>query len=128
MSAFSGFTADQYKNWIITFSIPVLYDILPSPHFECWRSFVLACRIICKRNLVLADVNLCDALLMAFCRTVEVLYGPSAITPNMHMHGHIKEIIRDFGPVYAFWLFSYERYNGILGHQTKTIIGLSNHS
>ena len=117
MSAFSGFTADQYKNWIITFSIPVLYDILPSPHFECWRSFVLACRIICKRNLALADVNLCDALLMAFCRTVEVLYGTSAITPNMHMHGHIKDIIRDYGPVYAFWLFSYERYNGILGHQ-----------
>ena len=119
MSAFSGFTADQHKNWIITFSIPVLYDILPSPHFECWHSFVLACRIICKRNLTLADVNLCDALLMAFCRTVEVLYGTSAVTPNMHVHGHIKENILDYGPVYAFWLFSYERYNGLLGHQPK---------
>ena len=23
----------------------------------------------------------------------------------------------DYGPVYSFWLFSFERYNGILGHQ-----------
>lgn len=33
------------------------------------------------------------------------------------MHGHISEVIKDYGPVYAFWLFSYERYNGILGFQ-----------
>lgn len=48
-SRFSGFTADQFKNWITIFSIPALYGILPSPHLECWRSFVLACRILCKK-------------------------------------------------------------------------------
>lgn len=26
----------------------------------------------------------------------------------------------DFGPVYAFWLFSYEQYNGILQHQPSS--------
>lgn len=35
----------------------------------------------------------------------------------MHMHGHLKDSILDFGPVQEFWLFSYERYNGILGNQ-----------
>ena len=43
-SGFSGFKADQFKNWINIHSIPALYDILPSEHLECWRSFVLACR------------------------------------------------------------------------------------
>ena len=33
----------------------------------------------------------------------------------MHMHLHLKDSILDYRPVYAFWLFSYERYNGILG-------------
>ena len=28
-----------------------------------------------------------------------------------------EEILDDFGPVYAFWCFSFERYNGILGSQ-----------
>ena len=32
----------------------------------------------------------------------------------------LKECILDFGPVYGFWLFSFERYNGILGgYHTK---------
>ena len=33
----------------------------------------------------------------------------------MHLHGHLASCIRDYGPVYAFWLFSFERFNGILG-------------
>lgn len=35
----------------------------------------------------------------------------------MHMHLHLKDMILDYGPVYGFWLFSYERYNGILEQQ-----------
>lgn len=42
-TVFRGFTADQKKSWVIIFSIPCLFGILPSMHFECWRHFVLAC-------------------------------------------------------------------------------------
>lgn len=45
------------------------------------------------------------------------MYGESAITPNMHLHGHLRDVLKDYGPVQEFWLFPYERYNGILGHQ-----------
>lgn len=116
-TGFAGFTADQFKNWIIIFSIPALYGILTGHHLECWRHFVLACRILCKHSLSLDDVTLADALLMQFCNRVQQIYGESAVTPNMHMHAHLKDVILDYGPVYGFWLFSFERYNGILGKQ-----------
>ena len=32
----------------------------------------------------------------------------------MHMHTHLSECILDYGPSHVFWLFSFERYNGIL--------------
>lgn len=35
------------------------------------------------------------------------------------MHGHIKDTVLDFGSLYSFWLFSFERYNGMLS-QTET--------
>ena len=54
-------------------------------------------------------------LLLKFCKNVESLYGNLAITPNMHLHCHIAECVKDFGPIYGFWLLSFERYNGILG-------------
>ena len=116
-SSFSGFTADQFKNWTTIYSIPALYGILPSEHLQCWRHFVLACRILCKQSLSIADTRLADALLLQFCKCVQDLFGEMCITPNMHMHGHLKDILEDFGPVYAFWCFSFERYNGILGSQ-----------
>lgn len=33
------------------------------------------------------------------------------------MHGHLKDVLIDFGPVQEFWCFSFERFNGILGNQ-----------
>ena len=47
-TGFSGFTADQFKNWVTLFSIPSLHGILNEEHLECWRHFVLACRLFCK--------------------------------------------------------------------------------
>ncbi|OAD78444.1 hypothetical protein PHYBLDRAFT_157553 [Phycomyces blakesleeanus NRRL 1555(-)] len=32
----------------------------------------------------------------------------------MHLHLHLGKCVHDFGPIYAFWLFSFERYNGLL--------------
>ena len=116
-SGFSGFKADQFKNWINIYSIPALYDILSSEHLECWRHFVLACRILCKQSLSHVEVDIADSLLIQFCKRVERLFGESAITPNMHLHGHIKDILLDYGPVQEFWCFSFERFNGILGKQ-----------
>ena len=33
----------------------------------------------------------------------------------MHLHGHLFDCLFDFGQIYLFWLFSFERENGILG-------------
>ena len=116
-SGFSGFTAEQLKNWINLYSVPVLYEILPTEHMECWRYFVLASRILSRRKLSQSLINLSDTLLMKFCRTVQDLYGEMAITPNLHMHAHLQQTVEDYGPAHGFWLFPYERCNGILGKQ-----------
>ena len=114
---FSGFKADQFKTWITIYSIPALFSILSDDHFECWRHFVLACRILCKHSLSHLDISLADSLLIQFCKRVERLYGTTTITPNMHLHGHLKDVILDYGPIQEFWCYSFERFNGILGNQ-----------
>ena len=112
-TGFAGFTADQLKNWVNLYSIPCLHGVLPREHIQNWRRFVLACRILCQRAISVEQITLADALLLEFCKGVEQLYGGPMVTPNMHMHCHIREVLLDYGPVYSFWCFSYERYNGI---------------
>ena len=112
-SSFSGFTADQLKNWTNLFSLIALRDILPPDHFQCWGHFVLASRLLCQMKISDVDIKLADALLLQFCRRAERLYGKEVATPNMHLHCHLKQSLYDYGPIHNFWLFSYERYNGI---------------
>ena len=50
--------------------------------------------------------------------------GWSSITPNMHLACHIQQCLLDFGPMYSFWLFSFERYNGIMASVTTNYIGM----
>ncbi len=63
------------------------------------------------------DITVSDLLLLRFGKQVCELFGYRFITPNMHMHCHLAECLKDYGPLHAFWLFSFERYNGLLGKQ-----------
>ena len=114
-SGFSSFTADQWKNWVLIYSQVALKDILPAQHYDCWHEFVLACHIMCSRAISHVGVSKMDGHLMKFCKTVERLFGSKACTPNLHLHGHLFECYEDYGPGDAFWLFAFERLNGILG-------------
>ena len=41
-SKFSGFTAEQWKCWVLYFSSPLLKPLLPAVHYDCWHKFVRA--------------------------------------------------------------------------------------
>ncbi len=113
--SFCGFTAEQWKTWVTVFSPFALLEYLPDNHYKCWLNFVAACKILSKPMIGISDVGTAHSHLIKFCREVERLYGTGCITPNMHMHTHLADCVLDYGPVYSFWLFSFERYNGILG-------------
>lgn len=110
-SGFAGFTADQWRNWILLYSQCSVKEFLPPLDYYCWQLFVRACNLLCQRSITLEA----DTLLLDFCLNFEQLYGAESCTINIHLHGHLKKYVEDFGPAYAFWLFSFERMNGILG-------------
>lgn len=116
ISSNSGsYTAEQWKHWTLIYSIYCLKGILPQEHFRCWQTFVLACKYLCQTVISKTDLEIVDGLLLKFCKSVETLYGKHTITPNMHLHNHLKEIILNQGPVTSFWCFSFERFNGLMG-------------
>lgn len=119
-NGFAGFTADQWKNWICIYSLFALRGIIPNDHYVMWSDFVHACQTLCSKVLTLHDLSYADEKLNQFCCKFEELLGKDSCTPNMHLHGHLKQCIVDYGPIYSFWCFSFEMYNGILGdYQTN---------
>ena len=114
-NSYGGFTADQWKTFTVLFSIFALHNVLPAPDLELWRYFVLGCMYICSPVITQTKAMLANSCLLNFCKGFEQLYGEHRVTPNMHLHTHLVDCILDYGPVYSFWLFSFERYNGIIG-------------
>ena len=115
MSSFASLTADEWKNWTLLFSLISLCDILPLEHLQCWQLFVLACNIYSSSILTLNDIDNAHDLMRRFFTTAEQLYGAKFLTINTHMHLHLQMCYKDYGPAYGYWLFSFERYNHILG-------------
>ncbi|KAG1447243.1 hypothetical protein G6F56_009321 [Rhizopus delemar] len=85
---------------------------LPALHKENWALFVQACQLLCSLSITFSDANDAHELLRLFALGVAKLYGEGNVTPNMHMHLHILEAVRDFGPIYSFWVYAFERLNG----------------
>ena len=81
-SGFAAFTADQFKNWVLYYSLLALREILTGDDMECWKHFVLACRILCSKYI---NPERLDLLLLKFCQRTERQYGKQAITPSMHI-------------------------------------------
>ena len=50
-----------------------------------------------------------------FGKGIAQLFGSAAVTPNMHMQMHLTAVVREYGPLYASWLFAFEWYTGVLG-------------
>ena len=70
--------------------------------------------LICQLVITNEDIQHAHETLLQFCREFQNLYGKDCCTPNMHMACHLQDNLRDYGPLAAFWAFSFERYNGTL--------------
>lgn len=96
-SSFSGLTADQFnKLWLCT----------TNEHLLCWYFFVQPSRLLCQMMIRDAQIliKLADAFPLQFCCRVEKLYSKGVVTPNMHLHCHLKQLLYDYGPILVIFV------------------------
>ncbi|OAD67603.1 hypothetical protein PHYBLDRAFT_151116 [Phycomyces blakesleeanus NRRL 1555(-)] len=119
--------ADEWKSWCLIYSPVLLKTRLRDDLLGNWIHFVDACRELTKPSITKNGIKKAHESLEEFCVSCEDFYKPDVFTQNMHLHLHLKETIEDFGPIYGFWLFSFERYNGVLkGFETNQKSGFEN--
>ena len=112
---FSGFTTDQWKSFILIFATPLTWNILKDDDWQILADFVRACFLLVSRIIDNDALNEAHSRLLSVALLIEKNYGPDMITPNIHLSLHLAECCRDYGPLYSFWCYSFERMNGILG-------------
>lgn len=72
-SGFASFTAEQWKNWTLIFSLYSLKGCVLHRDFNCWHLFVKACYLLCRRTITKEQLAEADIFLMDFCCSFEEL-------------------------------------------------------
>ncbi|GET56027.1 hypothetical protein GLOIN_2v1883106 [Rhizophagus irregularis DAOM 181602=DAOM 197198] len=112
---FSNFTADQWRNFFTIYATVSLWDHLSAEDRKILTHFVRICSILVSQIIESDMLQEAHRRLVKIIKLIEVQYGRNKITPNLHLSLHLSECCHDFSPLYAFWCFSFERMNGILG-------------
>lgn len=119
---FSNLTADQWKTFIMIYSTTILWDMLDDNDRKILGYFVRACYLLVTRLVTEDDLKEAQERLKDMTYLIESVYGPESITSNIHLALHIPDCCRDYGPIYSFWLFPFERLNGYIGWCLITLI------
>ena len=82
-------TADEWKHWILIYSVFALKNILANEHYSCWCTFVSACRLLLQARLTKDTIKLAHFQLVGFCTQFEELYGAERCIQNLHMACHL---------------------------------------
>ena len=112
---FSNFTADQWKNFFTIYATVSLWDHLGTEDRKILTYFVRVCQLFVNRIIEVDAMGEAHQKLIEIVKLIENNHGRDKITPNLHLSLHLAECSFDYGPLYTFWCFSFERMNGILG-------------
>ncbi len=74
---------------------------------------IAAVDLATRRTMSASRANLFDQHMEAYLQGLRTFYN-AKLVPNHHMSLHLKECLLLFGPTHGWWVFPFERYNGLL--------------
>ena len=106
--------ASELKLWLLTYSIPVLHDIMKSLFLYHYAAFVEGIFLLSCDSISPDDLLQSDKLLRYFVFMFRDLYGERYLTLNCHSLLHLPSVVYDLGPLWAHSCFPFEDANGEL--------------
>ena len=77
---FSGFTADQWKSFILIYAIPLMWDLLGTSDRNILANFVKACSLLTCRIINIGMLTQAHDRLLQVTLLIEENYGQKLIT------------------------------------------------
>jgi hypothetical protein len=68
----NGFKAEEWANWVVLYSMPLLKEYLPKKIMQGWSLFVTAVKLCQKRVISVGDVNEIQRLMLNFYKHYEM--------------------------------------------------------
>src|ERR1043165_3503055 len=77
-------------------------------------NFVCACNSLISRIVKQSDIDEAHNRLINMTKLIKQYYDPTLISSNIHLLLHIRQCCLDYGSLYTYWCYFFERINGLL--------------
>lgn len=114
-AGFASLTANEWRNWITIYAPICTKGLVADKEYDLISKLSKAVCLMCTKVITVDAASKVEGLLREYNDDFEIHFGKDSCVPNLHMQLHLKELILDYGPVYSFRCFGFERLNGILG-------------
>lgn len=85
-----------------------LVGILPTPVIKHFEKLSVGTYILCKDKISKIEKKMACKMLKEYATEFETIYGPGAVTMNLHLLLHFENMIDNCGPLSAYNMFGFE--------------------
>ncbi|KAL7291425.1 hypothetical protein TKK_0005767 [Trichogramma kaykai] len=103
--------AKEWENYILFYSLPLLFNVVSARVFNYWSLFVNALYILLKKEITCNELNEADEMLHEFVRNTQKIFKKRNMTYNIHQLLHLATSVMHWGPLYSHSTFPFESAN-----------------
>lgn len=114
--------ANELKNWMHYYSLPILSKIMSPEYLECHKLLLLGIAYLSATSVTPHMLKVGEAALFRYTRLFQDLYGEKSMVMNSHLIEHLALIVQRLGPLHTSICFTMEDFLGKLKkdvHGTK---------
>lgn len=109
-----NFKASELMNYMFYYLRYCLVGILPTKVVKNFEKLSAAMYVLCQRKITTSEVKLASEMLVEFLTEFEEIYGPGAVTMNIHVLTHFHDMVLRCGPPGCYNMFGFESKIGKL--------------
>ena len=106
--------ASELRAWLLHYSLPCLYNILPEEYFQHFALLVEGIYLLNKSSVSSQDLATSRLILKNFCKLLPDLYAVRYQRINVHLLLHAADCVVNLGPLWAQSCYPFEDWNGTL--------------
>lgn len=106
--------AQEYKLWLIYYSVPILLGIMNERYFNHHLQLLSAIYLLSQDSISFHQVEVAKNHLHLYVSKFAELYGVRNMSMNVHQLLHLPDVVLDLGPLWVYSCFFLEDLNGKL--------------
>lgn len=108
------YKATEFQNLLWYYLRYAMVGILPTRIVKNFEMLSASIYILCKPKITKSEVSSACEMLINFADEFENIYGPGAVTMNIHILRHYRQIVEKCGPLWCYAMFGFENNIGKL--------------